>query len=234
MGLKYLNKISYSITRNMVCRALSVCVNQSMSVAERNFAKTPAPSSEMFLPHISGAEGKKAGTNYTLVLDLDETLVHATEDPGNSMQECIVKVRPGAKEFINEMAKYYELVIFTAGTKDYADYALKFVDPDGKIFHRLYREHATQKGPIFVKDISKLGRDLKKVIIIDNIVENFQLQSDNGIFINTWEGDEKDTSLRELMPILKQIVELKVPDVRIALRHYRDYQVRTIVTKAIG
>ena len=167
------------------------------------------------------------------MLDLDETLVHATGD-SNDLQDCVVNVRPTAKEFIEEMDKHYELVIFTAGTKDYADYALKFVDPEGKIVHRLYREHAIQKGATFVKDISKLGRDLKKVIIIDNVVENFQLQSDNGIFIDSWEGNVNDTSLKDLMPILKQIVELKVPDVRVALRHYRDYQVRNIVSKATG
>ena len=68
------------------------------------------------------------------MLDLDETLVHATGD-SNDLQDCVVNVRPTAKEFIEEMDKHYELVIFTAGTKDYADYALKFVDPEGKIVH---------------------------------------------------------------------------------------------------
>jgi len=184
-------------------------------------------TTESFLPHLQ-AEQKSKG--YTLVLDLDETLVHATgeADPAG---ECVVNVRPGAIEFVEEMSKYYEVVIFTAGTKDYADYALNFVDPRKRISHRLYREHAVSKGNVFVKDISRLGRDLKRVIIIDNIAENFQLQSENGIFINSWEGDANDTILAQLMPILKQIVELKVPDVRIALRHYRDYQIRSIVNK---
>lgn len=127
------------------------------------------------------------------------------------------------------MAKYYELVIFTAGTKDYADYAIQFVDLKGQIEHKLYREHVTQNGPLTIKDISKLGRDLNKVIIIDNIAENFQLQSGNGIFISSWEDDESDTSLIELMPILRNIVDSKVKDVRIALRNYRDYQVRKLL-----
>ena len=129
------------------------------------------------------------------------------------------------------MSKYYELVIFTAGTKEYADFALGFVDPNNRISHRLYRDHTIQKGNILVKDISKLGRDLKHVIIIDNIAENFQLQSENGIFINSWVNDEKDNSLMELMPILKQIVELKISDVRVALRHYKDCKVRSLVNK---
>jgi len=187
----------------------------------------PAIAKGCFLPQFKSEEH-----DYTLVLDLDETLVHTIASP-ISLQECIVKLRPGAKEFIEEMAKYYELVIFTAGTQDYADYALTFVDPKGCIRYKLYREHVTQNGLSTIKDISRLGRDLSKVIIIDNIAENFQLQSGNGIFINSWEGDETDTSLIDLMPILKNIVENKVKDVRVALRNYRDYQIRKLLNNHI-
>jgi CTD small phosphatase-like protein 2 len=216
-----LNEINYIELRRIVRRGLLFAVNQSTTEAATLHQRHNS-CKNISLPSISTKKG------YTLVLDLDETLVCATS-VSNTLNDCIVNIRPGAKEFIEEMSKHYELVIFTAGTKDYADYALKFVDPRGRIVHRLYREHVTQKGNIAVKDISKLGRDLKKMIIIDNVAENFQLQAANGIFIKTWENDEKDTSLTDLMPILKQIVELKVPDVRVALRHYRDYQMRKVI-----
>ena len=55
---------------------------------------------------------------YTLVLDLDETLVHYYEEKNT------VLIRPYAGQFLQQMAKFYEVVIFTAGTKDYADWAL--------------------------------------------------------------------------------------------------------------
>jgi CTD small phosphatase-like protein 2 len=195
--------------------------------AKRKLGQEPVkPRVETFLPPLPSEHR----TKYTLVLDLDETLVHSSSDLANPNTSTI-QVRPGAPEFIDEMADYYELVIFTAGTKDYADWALPFVDPKGRISHRLYREHAVQKGPVFVKDVSKLGRDLRKVIIIDNIVENFQLQPENGIFINTWEGDINDTTLYKLAPVLKQIVVQKILDVRIALRHYRDYQMRCMLSQ---
>jgi len=205
----------------MMGRELVFSVKQSSREAATLQQKHKS-NQDISLPNISTKKG------YTLVLDLDETLLCA-KSVSNNLQDFIINIRPGAKEFIEEMSKYYELVIFTAGTKDYADYALKFVDPEGRIVHRLYREHVIQKGNTAVKDISKLGRDLKKVIIIDNVAENFQLHAANGIFIKTWEDDEKDTSLIDLMPILKQIVELKVPDVRIALRHYRDCQMRKVL-----
>jgi CTD small phosphatase-like protein 2 len=59
-----------------------------------------------------------------------------------------------------------------------------------------------------VKDLSKLGRDLDKTIIVDNIAENFLLQKMNGIFVQTWYEDPQDIELKQLIPLLKQIVFL--------------------------
>ena len=56
----------------------------------------------------------KAPNVYTLVLDLDETLVHYTETNG----EGKVLIRPGAEKFLEELSQYYELVIFTAAMND--------------------------------------------------------------------------------------------------------------------
>ena len=72
------------------------------------------------------------------------------------------------------MSKYYELVVFTAGLKDYADWILNDLDRSGYISHRLYRDHTKCRSGVYIKDLSKLGRDLTKTIIIDNIEENFQ------------------------------------------------------------
>lgn len=55
--------------------------------------------------------------------------------------------------------------------------------------------------------MSRLGRDLSKIIIVDNIAENFALQPKNGILIKTWISDAKDTSLFELSPLLLKISE---------------------------
>ena len=69
---------------------------------------------------------------------------------------------------------------------------------------------------------------MSKVIIIDNISDNFILQPDNGIFISTWYDDMTDNYLEEISPLLVEIVEKKVPDVRKALRSYRDQILRQI------
>jgi TFIIF-interacting CTD phosphatase-like protein len=88
--------------------------------------------SEPFLP-----EKEASDSRYTLVLDLDETLIHYVENG----EDSYFLVRPYCKEFLHELSKYYELVIFTAGVKEYADWVIDQIDPEGKIKHRLYREH---------------------------------------------------------------------------------------------
>jgi CTD small phosphatase-like protein 2 len=74
-----------------------------------------------------------------------------------------------------------------------------------------------------------LGRDLSRSIIIDNVWENFQLQPDNAIFIKTWKGDLQDTSLTDLIPLLKQLVIQKVKDVRTVFKKFRDSLIRLFI-----
>jgi len=54
-------------------------------------------------------------------------------------------VRPGTEQFLKEMSKYYEIVIFTAATQDYADWVIDKIDPNHYISHRLYRQHTYSK-----------------------------------------------------------------------------------------
>jgi CTD small phosphatase-like protein 2 len=119
-------------------------------------------------------------------------------------------------------------VIFTAAMQDYADWVLDQIDKEKHISYRMYRQHALPYGPIFVKDLSRIGRDLSRTIIVDNVAENFQLQPDNGIFIKSWFDDMSDTALSELAPLLKEIVKKQVGDVRDALRKFRDQMLEQI------
>merc|ERR1719247_664414 len=155
---------------------------------------------------------------YTLVLDLDETLVHYFELDGMGNYD----IRPGMHEFLTRMNQLgYEIIIFTAATQDYADWVIDQIDPDHLVHNRLYRQHALPWGPIFVKDLSRLGRDLDRTLIIDNVQENFMLQPHNGIFICTWYDDPHDTALFGLTPLLEELIHTraKVPDI---LDKYRD------------
>jgi CTD small phosphatase-like protein 2 len=103
------------------------------------------------------------------------------------------------------------------------------LDPSSYVKHRLYRQHSAQKGNFFLKDLAKLGRDLSKVIIVDNVAENFQLQPHNGIFIKSWFDDPNDTALSDLLPILIQIAKKGVQDVRTALRELKEQMIKEIL-----
>ncbi|CAD8084697.1 unnamed protein product [Paramecium sonneborni] len=161
---------------------------------------------------------------YTLVIDLDETLVHYQElvDDGQFL------VRPYAEQFLIEMSKYYEIVIFTAALQDYADFILDLIDKSNVISHRLYRQHTTLIDGTHVKDLTFVGRDLNTTIIIDNMAENFQHQPENGICIQSWYGEEDDRALYQLAPILSQIVIKKCKDIRNALRCLRNQMLENI------
>lgn len=61
---------------------------------------------------------------YCLVLDLDETLIHYNE------KENFFLVRPGVAPFLQNLKHHYELVLWTASVKKYADWILDSVDPN--------------------------------------------------------------------------------------------------------
>jgi len=120
--------------------------------------------------------------------------------------------RPGIDEFLAEMSKIYEVVIYTASTSNYANPLLDILDPHRLAPYRLFKENCTILGNLITKNLAKLGRDLKDVIIIDNSPIAYILQPGNAIPISTWTGNTKDNELTRLIPILKFLA--KTYDVR--------------------
>lgn len=114
--------------------------------------------------------------------------------------------------------------MFTAASQDYADFILNVLDPDGALIqHRLYRQHTivTEDG-VYVKDLSRLGRDLRRTVIVDNIKENFERQDANGFEIKTWVGDAQDRELEALSIFLRGLVDAQVRDVRPLLKLFKE------------
>ena len=167
---------------------------------------------------------------YSLILDLDETLVHFKVNPQNE-SEGVLRVRPGIIEFLDSIDKYYELIIFTAATQEYADLLIDAVE-ENKIYfeHRLYRQHTVIIDNDFVKDLSRVGRPLDKIAIVDNMPQNFRLQKENGINIKAFWGEEVyDTALIDLAPILINIAK-EGGDIRDGLAKYKDEIVKKVTS----
>jgi len=93
----------------------------------------------VYPPFLEALTGNEAKEKYTLVLDLDETLIHNVEYGS----ESFFLVRPGCVQFIETMAKYYEIVIFTAALQEYADQVVDQIDVGNNIKYRLYRQHTS-------------------------------------------------------------------------------------------
>ncbi|TVT98702.1 hypothetical protein EJB05_55973 [Eragrostis curvula] len=154
----------------------------------------------------------------TLVLDLDETLVHSTMEHCDDadftfpvffdMKEHMVyvKKRPHVHAFLEKMAQMFEVVIFTASQSIYADQLLDMLDPEKKLFtKRFFRESCVFTDSSYTKDLTVLGIDLAKVAIIDNTPQVFQLQVNNGIPIESWYNDPSDEALPQLIPFLETL-----------------------------
>ena len=150
---------------------------------------------------------------YTLVLDLDETLVYLmpnniylTEDGKISETRHTLIFRPGLIDFLKKMKTIYELVIFSFGTLEYVDNVIKIIEKNEKFFeHVLYRQHATVNNGEYIKDLSLLGRNLKNILIVDDISQVFKLQEKNGICIKAFYGDIVGD--RNTLKILGKILE---------------------------
>ena len=164
----------------------------------------------------------KSNKPYTLVLDLDETLIHFKSNPNNESSGKIM-IRPFLYDFLKNIKKDFELIIFTAATQDYADPIINAIEKDEKYFdYRLYRIHTTIIDNDFVKDLSKLGRDLNRTIIVDNMKQNYKNQPNNGITIRPfWGKDVEDTALVDLLDILKKIADKRM-DVVNGLKYFKE------------
>ena len=229
-----LNTFLYTLLNNNINKAI---LNSRITKNKNAFRSVP------YLPPIVDESNYK----YTIVLDLDETLGHffvneiktkycsnygyfisndkndfnENSESKNKTKVGIFLIRPYAKYFLEELNNLsYEIVIFTAGTKEYSDKVLDILDLNNNLIkYRLYRTHLSLRNiDNDVKDLSLLGRNLDKVIMIDNLPENYKLQVDNGLPINSWVGDINDTSLKDLLPIMKYIIKNKVKDVRTIIK----------------
>jgi len=172
--------------------------------------------------------------NYTLILDLDETLVRYEINETNP-DEANVILRPGLFYFLNKVYPLFDLVIWTVATKEYADPIIDIIEEKKKYFiARLFREHATFKNNIFIKDLANLGRDINSIIIIDDKEVSFSLQKQNGILIKPFYGTysevKNDFVLYDLFTIITKIILDKSKDVRQGINKYQ-YEIKQKVTR---
>ncbi|KAI8892932.1 HAD-like domain-containing protein [Globomyces pollinis-pini] len=191
------------------------------------FIKTlPPPSCQPPRPSVLPKK-TRSSPPITLVLDLDETLVHCNTQAvesadvsfpvmfNGSLYTVSGNLRPHCLAFLKECSELFEVVLFTASQKIYADQLANIIDPQKTFFkYRLFRDSCTFVHGNYIKDLRVLGRDLSKTIIVDNSPQAFGYQLSNGIPIKSWYEDLNDTELMKVLDFLKSLNVEHIPDVR--------------------
>ncbi|CAJ1374760.1 unnamed protein product [Effrenium voratum] len=180
-----------------------------------------------------------------VVLDLDETLLHATlckvdEDlswlPARVWQPRVdfeakgkglvlgldeeiplfVSLRPGAEEFLEWLKSAdVDVAVYTAGTEPYAKQSVVKLALDK--YPSLFRDECVPFGLPITKDLTKLREDLSRVVLVDNSRRSFWLQPDNGLLVSDWDGrNSSDEELKAVKATLLELLQLE--DVRPHLR----------------
>ena len=175
--------------------------------------------------HYLPPKSKQNQNKKTLILDLDETLVHSSFkffpfqadiylniQVKNKVHIVNVLKRPYVHDFLKKMSNFYEIVIFTASNAHYANPLLDQLDIGHNISYRLFREHCISMSGLYIKDLRRIGRDLKDTIILDNNPISYVVNKENGIPIKTWHFDKGDVELVKLIPLFEYLS--KVDDVR--------------------
>lgn len=171
----------------------------------------------------------------TLILDLDETLIHSLSKGGKMSSGHMVEVklgthailyyvhkRPHCDWFLEKVSQWYDVVIFTASVQEYADPVIDWLEQDKKYFKaRYYRQHCTYRYGAYMKDLSIAEPNLSKAIIVDNSPLSYRINEENAIPIEGWISDPSDRDLLHLIPVLqnlhlindvRSLLSLRVPD----------------------
>jgi len=142
---------------------------------------------------------------YTVLFQLDETLVHYCEEKNN----YFVKVRFGAENLIEYLHNFCEIIIVSTSGIEYSEIIVNNLNKDkGLISHRIYSEEYENI------DLSELNRDKNKMFIICSDDYFLSAPKENIIKLKEFNGDEKDKEFIKLLNEFKNIENMEIKDVR--------------------
>lgn len=216
------------------CKSL-LCCRFSANVEDEPPIPLPEPGPDVLInangqtPALLEPIDTKNGIQKCVVIDLDETLVHSSFRPvpeadfivpvelDGKVHQVYVLKRPYVDEFLDYMGKTFECVLFTASLSKYAEPVSNLLDKSSCFKAKLFRESCVYYKGNYVKDLSKLGRDLTTTVIIDNSPASYSFHPENAVPISTWFDDPTDTELFDLIPFFEGLN--KVDNVQKVLGH---------------
>ena len=146
------------------------------------------------------------------------------------MKNNKIILRNNIIDFLSSLIPYYELISFTYGNKNYSDKILNLIEEKEKYFDfNLYKENSTYLNEEYYKNFDKLGRDIKRTIIIEDIDNNLGNKNDNSILIKSFIKNERDLILKNLSILLIKIAKEENDDVRKSIKMYQK-EIKTKLT----
>jgi hypothetical protein len=162
------------------------------------------------------------GVEKTLVLNLNKTLISYHYSLLSGFE--ILK-RPGLTTFINELSKYYEIVLFSNEDNSFVEDIANKLDPTReKIKFRLGKESLHYYKGKSIKDLDYLNRNLNDIIVLDYDLDNVKKHPENTIIIPEFNGDGKDRELLFAIAFLKEMAKQNVVNVRDEIKKWGNYK----------
>ncbi|XP_031115278.1 mitochondrial import inner membrane translocase subunit TIM50-like [Ipomoea triloba] len=172
------------------------------------------PTSDKLLPDLHPMEQHV----FTIVLDLNETLIYS--DWKRDRGWATLK-RPGVDAFLEHLAQYYEIVVYSDQLNMYVDPVIERLDQKHCIRYRLSRGDTKYVNGKHYRDLSALNRDPGRVIYISGHAVESSLQAENCVEIKPWKGEVEDTALLDLIPFLEYVAKHRPADIRPVLASYQ-------------
>jgi len=152
---------------------------------------------------------------YTLLLDLDHTLVCTSFDQtcGTSSAHALhLSLRPFASDMLKKLSLLYEIIVFTASCKEYANCVVRAIDPENKFIEKVIsHEHCIEmSGGYLIKDLRIFqDRNINEMVIVDDYIYSFAFNIGNGIPVSRFDDDENDKELERVTQYLVQLYEFE-------------------------
>ncbi|KAJ0240702.1 Haloacid dehalogenase-like hydrolase [Hirschfeldia incana] len=222
-----INKSIYRCQRSILCLFSSRPGTKGFKIL-KSADNLPIPHS-LFHDRSGGSFDE---TKKTIVLDLDETLIHSSmekpevpfdfvvrpEIDGQMLTFFVIK-RPGVDDFLKRIGEKYQIVVFTAGLREYASLVLDKLDPERRVISRsFYRDACSEIDGRLVKDLGLVAKDLRRVVIVDDNPNAYALQPENAFPIKPFCDDLSDVELTKLGEFFDGCE--KCEDMRVALKEF--------------
>ncbi|PWA74495.1 HAD-like domain-containing protein [Artemisia annua] len=184
------------------------------AAAEDHVRGFTEPLSDKLLPDLHPLEQHIC----TLVLDLNETLLYSDWKRDRGWRTF---KRPGVDEFLEQLAQYYEIIVYSDQQSMYVDPIVERLDTKHVIRYRLSRAATRYQDGKHYRDLSKLNRDPSRILYISGNCLESCLQPENCVPVKPWKCEADDTALVDLIPFLEYVARNRPADIRPVLASYQ-------------